>query len=306
MLEAGSAGAQLGPHGMPPAPRHLHERLAEADVVAIGTVDAVKLGRIAVRDAVVVRGAAGEGFRVKRDPSQPPEVEAGDRVLWILRGAREPFVLVDEPREVLVLEDPAHARRLATALRDLESAESLTDLRGLYVEWIESGDERLREHAVRALTDQPAREPAALPLLTPELVRDRARAALDAELPEAARLASARVALAEPAGLEVLLDGVGRPDAHPEVVRMALGVGLLLRGHAGATPASLAEAVLAALAHRDPAVRAVAAGSAGALVTDPRVHEVLRRVAAEDPEAEVRTRAEQVLKRVDPGAISER
>jgi len=306
MLDAGLARAQMGPHGLPPQPRPLHERLEQADVVAIGTVERVELGRIAVRDAVALRGAPGERFRVKRDPSQPPEVEAGDRVLWILRGARGPFVLVDEPREVLVLEDPAGARRLAAALGDLEGAESRADLRELYVTWLEGEDPRLREHALQALTDPRARAAAAGALLTPQLARDRARAALETELPEAARLASARVAIADPAGLELLLAGVERPDAHPEVVKLALGVGLLLGGHAGAPPAGVATAVLEGLEHPNPQVREAAAGSAAALMGEPRVREILRRLAAEDPAPAVRARAEQVLKRVDTRPTSER
>jgi len=302
VLAAGPAGAQLGPHGLRPPPRTLEERLAAADAVAVGTVESVELGRIAVRDARAVRGAPGERFAVKRDPSRPPEVEPGDRVLWILRGAREPFLLVDEPRELLIFEDAAQARRLAAALRDLESAETRRELRALYVEWIEGGDERLREHGVRALTASSpagAADGAEGPLLDAELARERARAALDPGLPEAARLASARVALGDPAGLEALLAGVGHPDVHPQAVQLALGVGALLGSRTGATSEGVTEAALAALSHPSPAVRAAGVRSAAALVAEPRVREALRRLAEEESDPEVRRQARAVLGRVE-------
>ena len=66
------APAATAQHGLPPPARPLHARMAEADVVALGTVERVEMGRIEVTDAAVVSGEPGERLMRKRSPSREP------------------------------------------------------------------------------------------------------------------------------------------------------------------------------------------------------------------------------------------
>ena len=123
-----AAGAQA-PHAIPPLVRALHERTQIAEVVALVRVTGIAAGRIAVETRAGLRGAPPASFEVKYSPLSPPQLRAGDRALLLLRGARSPYVLVDEPREVLVFDTDSDEAALRDGLpallavdRDLRTA----------------------------------------------------------------------------------------------------------------------------------------------------------------------------------------
>lgn len=287
LLTATPALAQLGGHGLPNQGRPLHVRLALADAVAIGDVERVDLGRIAVRDARVVRGDPGETFLVKRAPSKAPDLMASDRVLFLLRGAREPYVLVDEPREILRLSDEEAAGRWRDALAELLAASSDSEVRDVYLAWIDGDDAELREAATRALAD---RRKHPLPL-TPEVARERARIALDPARPLATRRASAAVACADPAGTRALLAGVGAPGVDPGVVQLALAMGTMqkIEGVEGS--------VARALRSRDRGVVQAALPAATSVASAAQVRHELERIAADPADAELAQAATRALGR---------
>ena len=76
-VPTGPAGAQMGGHGMPSPPRPLHQRLAEADVLALGAVARVDTGRFAIADAEAWRGTPGSAFEIKRAPSAGTDGRVG-------------------------------------------------------------------------------------------------------------------------------------------------------------------------------------------------------------------------------------
>jgi hypothetical protein len=110
----------LGPHCRLdlPSKRPLHARVALADGAAIATIEAVGLGRIRVRDAIPVLGDVTPAFELKRAPWHPPALEPGDRAL-LLRGARSPYVLVDDGEETRVLADAESEALRRQAVRDI-------------------------------------------------------------------------------------------------------------------------------------------------------------------------------------------
>src|SRR5690606_37651576 len=116
-----AAGARAQ-HGMTSGPRPLHLRLAAADVVAIATVAAVTEGSVALRDAVVLRGEAAPDFELKRAPSKQIPYAVGLAFVLPLRGARSPYVLVDDAREIVTLRDDAAIAAWREALPALLAA----------------------------------------------------------------------------------------------------------------------------------------------------------------------------------------
>ena len=106
-------------HPLPQGSRPLHVRLAAADVVAVGTVGAISDGRVEIRDATVLRGDAAASFEIKRSPAKALPFATGVPAVLLLRGARSPYVLVDEPREIVLLRDSADVKRWSEALRAL-------------------------------------------------------------------------------------------------------------------------------------------------------------------------------------------
>jgi hypothetical protein len=278
---------------MPAPPRPLHARLAAADVVALGVVERVELGRIAVRDGRARRGAPGGRFEVKRPPSRPPTVAAGDRVLWLLDGARSPFVLVDEPREVVVLANDADVERWAAQIGELLAADGDAERRlRAYLSWIDGTDDALRGAAVAAIGARPA-APTHLPR---GVAVERARIALDPARPPAVRRASAAVAAGSPEGVRVLIAGVRRGTADAAVVQVALSAGLL-QGSDG-----LHQAVIAALRSSDAEVRRASLPAAASLASVDGVRQALARMAEGDPDPAVRKAAQRALGHASPGA----
>jgi hypothetical protein len=282
----GRASAQIG-HGLPAPARPLHVRLARADVVAIGEVERVELGRIAVRPLHVLRGAPADGFAVKRAPSRAPELAPGDRVLLLLAGARAPYVLVDEPREVVKLADPAREELWRAALAGLVAAgDEPGALLAAYLGWIDGADDELRQSAVRALANRRADSAVPLP---PEVARERARIALDPARPAPVRRASATLACLAQEGLAALLAGLGRADVDPAVAQIALASGGLARAD------GMGDATVRALGHPSADVRRAGVGIAALLAGDASVRRALERVARSDPEEELRGQAREAL-----------
>ena len=144
-------------HPMPQAPRPLHTRLAAADVVAIATIGAIGDGRVEIRDATVLRGDAPAAFEIKHSPVAPPPFVTGVPAVLLLRGARSPYVLVDEPREIVLLRDANDAQRWTVALQALFAAGADPGrLLHTYLGWLDGDDEKLREAAASALSDSRA------------------------------------------------------------------------------------------------------------------------------------------------------
>lgn len=145
-LAAPPAVAQgLGHHGVPPL-RPLHQRLQAADVAAVVEVERIEAGRIAVTRHETIAGEAPETFAVKRSPLRPPPLATGDRALLLLRGARPPYVMADEPAEVIRLSDDAMAARWTGAVRAVATNGDDRDaLVAIYREWVENGPASLRD-----------------------------------------------------------------------------------------------------------------------------------------------------------------
>ncbi len=278
-LASAPAQAQLGGHGLPSPPRPLHARLAEADVLALGTVERVATGRFSIAGAEAWRGSPGRRFEIKRAPSQAPDLVPGSRVLLVLGGARSPFVFVDEPREVTVLPDQADLDAWGTALARLASAQGDPEALGqTYLAWIDGPDAGLRDLGVRGLGD---REGGRVQMPAGEPLR-RADAALDPTLPSEVQLASAGIAAAEPEALARLLASTGRPDLDVDVARVALAAGVLTR-HPDAAPA-----VATALGHPNREIRIASIPTATRLAEEPEVRAALEQLAAEETDPEVR------------------
>ena len=117
-----AAGAQA-PHAIPPLVRALHERTQLADVVVLVRVTGIAAGRALVETRAVLRGAPPASFEVKYSPLRPLPLRAGSRALLLLRGDRPPYVLVDEPQEILVFETDPDEAALRSGLPALLAAE---------------------------------------------------------------------------------------------------------------------------------------------------------------------------------------
>jgi hypothetical protein len=120
-LSASSASAQA-PHAIPPLARPLHERVAEADVIAWASVLRVEHGRIALRLRDALHGELPAEFALKRSPLAPPPLAEGDVALVMLRGARSPYVLAGKPSEVLKVGSDAEAEALSQGVLQLRAA----------------------------------------------------------------------------------------------------------------------------------------------------------------------------------------
>lgn len=160
------AAAQTVGHPGIPGARPLHQRLADADVAAVVEIERIDTGRIAVKRRDLIAGEAPEAFEVKRSPlpQRRPPLATGDLALLLLRGARPPYVLADEPREVIRLSDDAMTARWSAATRAvLANREDRAGLIAVYGEWIENGPASLADlgkaglRALRAPVPPPPR-----------------------------------------------------------------------------------------------------------------------------------------------------
>jgi hypothetical protein len=283
---AAPAGVARAQHGMAGGPRPLHVRLAGADVVAIATVAEVGDARVALRDATVLRGDAPRAFEVKRAPSKEIPYAVGLALLLPLRGARSPYVLVDDARELVVLRDEATAAAWREALPALLAAgDDPEALLASYLGWLDGGAEGLREAAAAALLDPRA----ALVPVSVERALERAGAALDPALPPPARRVSARLATGRREGALALIGpALADPEADPQVVETAL------RGAAQWQVPDLDGVLLAALSHGSAAVRRSAVKLVESSYSAPGLAR-LPALATDDPDEGVRREAKKVL-----------
>ena len=230
-----AAGAQ---HPVGPRARALHTRLAQADAVAVATVKAVEPGRLRLDDGRSLHGDVPSPFQVKRSPGAPPPLAAGDRVLLLLRGARPPYVLVDQPEETIRLADADAEERWSEAVRAwLAVRERPAAWVPLYLSWIDGGPDTLRELAVQSLGDLGA----PFQPVPAEVFAGLGAAAFDPARPLAARRAAARLAFLSPEGADALAGGfLSAADPDAVIAQAALraapregaakGSALLLRG----------------------------------------------------------------------------
>ena len=285
-LVLGLAPAARAQHPLPQGPRPLHLRIAEADVVAIGTIGPISDGRVEVRDATVLRGDAPAAFAIKRSPAHSPPFVTGVPAVLLLRGARSPYVLVDEPREVVLLRDAADAKRWSSALQALFAASGdPNQLLPTYLAWLDGDDENLRDAAGAALINFGA------PFVA--LGRDdalrRAAAAMDPHREATARRVSAQLAMTQSDGAAALVEGIPGGAADPRVVSTAL------LGPAVQRELRVA-ALLRALAHEEPDVRRAALFAAPLLWTDAVAAKVAE-LAAQDPDPGARADAQEAKAR---------
>lgn len=270
------------------SPRPFHERLARADAAAIATVRSVELGRIHVAAVRELRGSPGESFALKRAPSRPPPLQPGDRVLLLLRGARSPYLLVDEPEEIRVLADAAEEAAWSEAFAALAAAGDAPEaLRDVYLGWLAGGAAALRDAARLGLASPQAPFAPLPPEISERLLAD----ALDAELAPGRRRATAAVVLARHESASALLGrlALDPQSDDPEVLRQALGVGALQR-----LPEF--EPLLArALRHPRAELRAAALELGTLAAESAEARSALEQVAAEDPVEELRRRAQRAI-----------
>ena len=196
-------------HPLPKGPRALHEIAARSDAIAIGTIASVSEGRIQVHDAIDVSGAVPAEFEVKRAPSTPPLFQSGDRAVLLLRGARSPYLLADDPHENLVIPAGSEVEWILALRAFADARRDPAQLRGLYFDWLDGNNATLQDLAVRGLVD-PA---APFQPISVDLLMDRARRAVDPSASGPVRNASASVAQLSPESGARLLHEVLQPTA---------------------------------------------------------------------------------------------
>jgi hypothetical protein len=281
-----------GQHPLPRGPRPLHLRIAEADVVAVATIGPITEGRVEVRDAAVLRGSAPANFEIKRSPNAPPPFVTGVPAVLLLRGARSPYVQVDEPREVVLLRDANDAKRWSAALQALFDASADPNrLLHTYLIWLDGDDEGLREAAAGALSDFRA---SFVPLGSEDAVA-RARAAVDPHRAKPTRRVSAMLAMTNADGANALVAAMPGASADPGVVATAL------RAATTVDPDARSAALLRSLDSDDRDVRRAALFSAptlwndavGKKVTEMSAHDVDPEVRADATDAKLRATATQ-------------
>ncbi|MAE93795.1 MAG: hypothetical protein CL910_03970 [Deltaproteobacteria bacterium] len=271
--------------------RPLQERLTQADVIAVVEVAGFPPGRIDVTTREALLGELPAHFAIKRSRSTPPPLAVGDRALVPLRGARPPYVLVDQPAETIRLTDATAETRWADAvrgtLREQENPDALADL---MLGWVDQGPAALRDTAFASLLPLLRASPA----LLERVALDRAKAATAEEGTRDARAVSAMLARMSPAGLDRLIQGLAGGSPLEETgLSVALRAGALAnhaelpRLFARAVRAENAELRRAAV--RNPSVIAVLGASGEAQ---------LRQLAEEDPDEAVRRAANETLGRL--------
>jgi hypothetical protein len=284
-IALGLATPAAAQHPMPPRARALHERIAAADVVAVATIGPIHEGRIEVRDATVLRGDAAPSFEIKRSPAVPPPFVTGVPAVLLLRGARSPYVLVDEPREVILPSDAAAAKRWTDALRALFAADDdPLKLLSTYLVWLDGDDETLREAAGAALSTPGA---PYLPA-SRDVALERAHAALDPRRAPSARRVSAGLATTNPDGAKALVAGVPGDSPDPQVVAIAL------RGTPDVASDLHEAAMLRALSDENADVRRAALMGTATIWSDAVAAKV-KQLAENDADQDVKGDAQDVV-----------
>ncbi|MCZ6783890.1 MAG: HEAT repeat domain-containing protein [Proteobacteria bacterium] len=289
LASAPDAQGQSYGHGLPPPPRSLLERMAEADAVALAVVETVELGRVRLRDAQPLVGEVAVTFEIKRAPAKPPELAPGDSALLLLRGARSPYVLVDRSSEIIRLEGPEEWPTWRSAVRALLGSAGRADaLLAIYETWIDGPSEGLRQEALRGLRD-PSSPFQPLPATFAE---GRVAVATDPSVDTARRSASAFAAGLSPSGAPLLLARM--PGDAESALAEVLSVALV---RAPRSP-DARDAVLRSLHHESPEIRRTALPHTSGFADDPEVVAALDRIASADPDDEARALAERILRRV--------
>lgn len=288
-LAAGFAAPGNAQHPGVPHDRSLAARLALADAIAIATVLREEPGRLDCGEVRVLEGSLPESFAVKRAPSAPPPLGVGDRAIFLLRGARPPYVLVDQPKETIRLADAAAEERWADAISGwLAVRDRPAAWPALYAGWIDDGPDTLRELAVNGLSD-PAAPFQPIPEATAAAYGDLA---WDAARPISARRAYALLASLTQPGSDRLVEGFRAAplDCDPEVAAAALRA-------VQRRPATASAVVARALDHSDAEVRRAALHAAQLLRdrADPELRTRIERVSREDTESWLRAEAERTL-----------
>lgn len=275
---------------MPPQARTLHQRLELADAVVIAWIEAVDAGRLRVRATRVLEGDPPESFEIKRSPSRPPPLEEGDRVLLLLRGARAPFVLVDEPQETIRLADDEAETRWGSAVAALLATGDAVARARVYLEWIAEGPATLRDLASAGLTS----ERTSLDSLPPDLFQPLVDVAWDADRPLGARRTAAMLAARSPHAAEQLLEGVG---AHRDEGDVVVGVLALRAGVFHRSP-QVQQALANALGSPSAELRLGALRSVAALQPEPSAEfaQRLTALATNDGDERVRAEAQRMLR----------
>ena len=291
---AAPPGAAIAQHPGVAQQRSLAARLALADAVVIATVESEAPGRLACGSVRTLSGTVPERLEVKRSATTPPPLAVGDRAVLLLRGARPPYVLVDDPEETIRLADPSSEERWAAAVSGWLAVRSEPAAwPALYARWIDDGPDTLRELAVSGLAD-PRAPFAPIPAATGAAFGDRAW--------DLARSLPARRAYALAATMSV--DGSARlvagfratpDDSDPAVASAALRAVLL-------DPATASPVVAHALDHTDAEVRRAALQAAQSLRdrAGPELRERIARVSREDSESWLRAEAERTLAALVP------
>ncbi len=285
------------PHGLRPGPRPLQTRLALGDAVVLVVVDAVGEGRIRVRDAVALVGRTDSSFEIKRSPLSPPLLVPDESALLVLKGARSPYLLIDEAREIVHLEGDTDWQRWTRAVAELVATQADGgDLLELYAAWLEGEAKDLREEAVGAVADP---RTGFIPL--PErFVAGRVASALDPRKPTGVRSASAYLATLDRAGSERLLAVLAGPEggaiANAELITLTLRAGLGFRMEA------TRDLLLRSLAHPDVAVRRAALTFAPFVAADAALHEALARIARDEVDSDVKAQAQRALRKISRSA----
>jgi hypothetical protein len=275
------AAAASAQHALPEQrPRPLHQRLAASDAVAFATIAGADLGRVRAAEVISLRGELASELELKRAPSAPLPLAAGQHALLLLRGGRSPYLLVDRADELWTGDGEADWQDAVRAL-DAERADP-TQVAARYAEWLEGGRTPLARWAAEGFEGDAALF-AHAPAKAPERL-----AALALDSPDAAlRDAAARAAAKNEAALARLLAGLPGGAADPAVTAHALLAGL--------TRADGRAAALRCLAHPSSAVRGAALRFGTLLAGDPALHAQLQRMASEDPDEQLRLAARRAL-----------
>ena len=213
LLIASIAEAQVG-HPSAGRPRAIHERLDAADRVVRIRVGAISEGRIAVEEATALVGEATAPFEIKRSPLRPPPLVEGDEAIVFLRGARPPYVLVDEPGEVIRLGNSGageedRIQRWGDAIQALAAGrEESAALAETYLDWIDGGPTTLRALGANGVLDLIGREPS----LSAGIGAERVAHAVDPVAEIDARRISAHLAATNPRSGAALCEAVASSE----------------------------------------------------------------------------------------------
>ncbi len=271
--------------------RPLQVRLAQADLVIVAEVVGLSDGRIDVAGVRPLWGAAPDRFQIKRRRSSPPPLAVDDRALLLLRGARAPYVLVDEPAETVRLVDARGEKAWSEAVQAvLAHPDDPSALAARMLGWIDRGPAALRDTALVSLG--PLLE--ASESLRKEVALERADAAARSDLPREARAISAQLAAGSEQGQDRLVAELARAE-ELEATSLAMALRFAsLRNHT-----DLASLYHRALRSEHPELRRIAAQDPNpARRLGESATSALTRIAADDPDELVQKAARKTLNRL--------